>query len=273
MSITYLSLFACGPKQTTTNPMVVPKSEEEAVVETTGPTETKGILSVDILAQINLQNEFTYIEEPLQFRARKLVIDKEGVVAQHVHQSRPGYAYIIQGEITEYRNDSNEPLLRRAGDISHEATGITHYWKNESTTPVEALVIDILPSDGDVPPAIERTPKLNGPTQNIGIRSVQILGETPLDDEFSGFSGTQLRSRLFTLDPEAVIGLHTHQERSGFVYVVSGEIIEHRNDLEEPINHKKGDLIVEENGVEHYWENKSGGEVELLSFDIFTPSE
>ena len=42
MSITYLSLFACGTKQTTTNPMVVPKSEEEAVVETTGPTKTKG---------------------------------------------------------------------------------------------------------------------------------------------------------------------------------------------------------------------------------------
>ena len=90
---------------------------------------------------------------------------------------------------TEYRNDSNEPLLRHAIDISHEATGITHYWKNESTDPVEALVVDILPSDGDVPLAIERTPKLSGPTQNIGISSVQILGETPLDDEFSGFSG------------------------------------------------------------------------------------
>ena len=75
------------------------------------------------------------------------------------------------------------------------------------------------------------------------------------------------------MDPDAVIGLHVHQERSGFVYVVSGEIIEHRNDSEEPITHKEGALIVEENGVEHYWENKSGTEVKLLSFDIFTPSE
>ena len=107
----------------------------------------------------------------------------------------------------------------------------------------------------------------------IGIQAVQILGETPLENEFSEFSGKQLRSRLFTLDTEAVIGLHLHQERSGFVYVVSGEIIEHRNDSEEPITHQKGALIVEENGVEHYWENKSDSEVKLLSFDIFTPSE
>ena len=109
------------------------------------------------------------------------------MVAQHVHQSRPGYAYIIQGEITEYRDDNNEPLLRRAGDISYEATGITHYWKNESTDPVEALVVDILPSEGDLPSTPERTPKRKGPTQSIGIQSVQILGETPLENEFVAF--------------------------------------------------------------------------------------
>ena len=37
------------------------------------------------------------------------------------------------------------------------------------------------------------------------------------------------------------------------------------------ILHQTGALIVEENGVEHYWENKSGTDVKLLSFDIFTP--
>ena len=51
--------------------MIVPKSEEEAVVETTGPTETTGVLSVDILAQINLQSEYSALNEPLQFRASK----------------------------------------------------------------------------------------------------------------------------------------------------------------------------------------------------------
>jgi quercetin dioxygenase-like cupin family protein len=255
------------------NPIIVPKSEEEGVEEITGPTETNGVISVDVWAQINLQSEYSNLEEALVFRARKLVIDAEGIVAQHVHQSRPGYAYIIQGEITEFRNDEDKPLVRRAGDISNESTGITHYWKNESEASVEALVVDILPPEGDLIPPKERVPKLNGPTQSIGIESVQVLGETPLDGEFAGLEGKQLRSRLFLLQPDAVIGQHTHNERSGFVYVVSGEIIEYRNDFDNPITHTTGSFIVEENGVEHYWENKSGAEVKLLSFDIFTPPE
>ena len=60
------------------------------------------------------------------------------------------------------------------------------------------------------------TPNVKGPTQSIGIQSVQIFRrKTPLDNEFAAFSGKQLRSRLFTLDPDAVIGLHVHQRRSG----------------------------------------------------------
>ena len=48
------------------------------------------------MGQINLQSEYRNIEEPLVFRVRKLVIDSGGVVAEHVHQSRPGYAYILE---------------------------------------------------------------------------------------------------------------------------------------------------------------------------------
>ena len=41
--LSMLSMLACGPKEThTQQPVVVPKQEEEAVSETTGPTETKG---------------------------------------------------------------------------------------------------------------------------------------------------------------------------------------------------------------------------------------
>ena len=270
--LSIFSMLACGPKNVQTQqPTVVPKQEEEAVSDTTGPTETKGILSVEQMGQINLQSEYPNLEEPLVFRVRKLVIDSGGVVAEHVHQSRPGYAYILDGEITEYRNDQNEPLIRRKGDISHEATGVTHYWKNESTSPVEAIVVDILTPEGEMSPSSEREPRLQGPTQSIGIESVQILGQTSLGNEFAAFKGKQLRSRLFSLQPDAIIGQHTHQERSGFVYVLSGEILEYRNDAAEAILHQTGSLIVEENGVEHYWENRSGTDVKILSFDIFTP--
>ena len=267
---TIFFMFSCGPKEGVTEQLIVPKKEEEAVVNVTGPTETKGVLSVEQIGQINLQREYRNLEESLVLRARKLVIDSGGVVAEHVHQSRPGYAYILEGEITEYRNDQNEPLIRRTGDISYEATGVTHYWQNESSMPVEALVIDILNSEEELPIPSERTPRLQGPTQNIGIESIQILGQVSLGDEFPAFEGKQLRSRLFSLQPDAVIGQHIHHERSGFVYVLSGEILEYRNDSEEAILHQAGNLIVEENGVEHYWENKSGTDVKLLSFDIFT---
>jgi len=78
-------------------------------------------------------------------RAREIVIAPGGVIAVHEHNTRPGVAYILEGEIVEHRNDSDKPVLRRPGDAAFERTGVAHWWENRSDKPVRALVVDIVP--------------------------------------------------------------------------------------------------------------------------------
>lgn len=267
-----LSLFACSTK---TPPVAVVTPAEEKPIEETAstaeldPTKTSGILAPHVL-QTNLTHDYESIEKPLTLRARKLIINDSGVVGQHNHDTRLGYAYIASGEITEYREGS-EPLIHKTGDFVSEEANIAHYWHNGSGAPARAIVFDILTPENALAPTISRELKLQGPTANVGIESVEVLNTLDLSQTYAGLEGKVLRARMFTLSPDAIIGQHSHRERSGYVYVVSGEIVEVRNDLDKPLTRRAGDIILEENGVEHYWENKSGAQVQLLSVDIFTP--
>ena len=255
-------LFSCNPKQ-------VPVETVKQISAEIDSTQTSGILAPHILLS-NLTHDYETVTSPLAFRARKLIIDTNGVVGKHAHDTRLGYAYITSGEVMEYR-DGSESKLRKKGDFVTEGLGTTHYWHNNSDTPTRAIVFDITPPEKQLQPTLHRELKLDGPRENIGIKEVQVLNTLSLSPTYAELEGRVLRARLFTLNPDAVIGQHIHQERSGYVYVVSGEIVEVRNDTDKPLTRRTGDLIIEENGVEHYWENKSGAEVKLLSIDIFTP--
>lgn len=125
---------------------VVPESEYATASKLglKGPSETKGVAAVEKLGVINLAEEFPQMEGR-QFRAREITVDPGGVIAIHQHQQRPGFAYILQGEIVEHRSDQSEPLVRKAGDVAMEKTGISHWWENKSDAVVKALVIDIIP--------------------------------------------------------------------------------------------------------------------------------
>lgn len=129
-------------------PQVVPQTEREIAAHghATGPTSNKGIKSVTPLGSVDLGKEFTGLQGRV-LRARELVIDAGGVVAVHQHDSRPGLAYILDGEIIEHRSDSAQPLLRRTGAVAFENTGITHWWENKSDKAVRALVVDIVPAE------------------------------------------------------------------------------------------------------------------------------
>jgi quercetin dioxygenase-like cupin family protein len=63
----------------------------------------------------------------------------------HQHTSRPGAAYILEGELVEHRNDSNSPITRSAGAVALEKTGTVHWWKNESSTKAKVLFVEIVP--------------------------------------------------------------------------------------------------------------------------------
>lgn len=127
---------------------VVPEAERERAreLQAEGPQDNRGVKSVAGLGDIGLDGEFESPEGRV-LRARELVIEPGGRVAVHQHQGRPGLAYILEGEIVEHRNDKPEPVVRRAGAVSFEKTGVTHWWENRSDAPVRALVVDIVPAE------------------------------------------------------------------------------------------------------------------------------
>lgn len=129
------------------SPKVVPEKEYETAqnLGSTGPKETKGIESVTLLGKVSLADEFETLDNR-EMRAREIIISPGGVVAVHQHDARPGVAYIIEGEIVEHRNDAPEPLLRKAGAVAFEKTGVVHWWENRSDKRVRALVVDIIES-------------------------------------------------------------------------------------------------------------------------------
>ncbi len=127
-------------------PEVVPEHEREIArdLAATGPDANRGVEAVHALGALLLGGEFPGLEDR-QLRAREIVISPGGVIAVHQHEGRPGLAYILEGEIVEHRNDADGPILRRAGDIAFENTGVIHWWENASDARVRALVVDIVP--------------------------------------------------------------------------------------------------------------------------------
>jgi quercetin dioxygenase-like cupin family protein len=125
---------------------VVPQAERERAQElkAAGPTANSGIESIKQLGNVALKGEIEGAGNRV-LRVRELVIAPGGVVAVHQHDGRPGMAYILEGEMTEYRGEKAEPLVKHAGAVAFEQTGVTHWWENRGKTPARALVVDIVP--------------------------------------------------------------------------------------------------------------------------------
>lgn len=127
---------------------VVPAAERSLAAERgiKGPTQNQGIKSIAVLGTVDLGSEFAAMNGR-QLRARELVIEVGGVVAVHQHDSRPGMAYILEGEIIEHRNDQSQVIVHKQGSVAFEKTGVAHWWENKSGLPVRALVVDVVPME------------------------------------------------------------------------------------------------------------------------------
>lgn len=139
---------------------VVPQQERQVAqdLQATGPKENKGI-AVSPLGSVSLEGELPGVTGKI-VRAREITIEPGGVVAVHQHDGRPGLAYILEGEVYEHRNDETGSVLRKAGAVSFEKTGVTHWWENKSTQKMRALVVDIVPAEqASVTPAATSHPK------------------------------------------------------------------------------------------------------------------
>lgn len=149
LSAATLLLAACATAPApapSPQPAVVPQAEREReqALKSTGPTANRGIESVTVIGTVPLANEIEGAGK-LMLRARELVIAPGGVVAVHEHHRRPGVAYVLEGEMTEFRSDRGEPIVHRAGSTALERSGVTHWWENRSGKPARALVVDIVP--------------------------------------------------------------------------------------------------------------------------------
>ena len=127
---------------------VVPEEEKKRAqgLLAGGPAKTSGIAGVKKLGQVSLDGEFV-ASDGLVMRVRELVINPGGVVAVHQHEKRPGVAYIIEGEMTEYRSSESGPVSKAAGSVAFERSGVVHWWKNTGSKPAKALVVDIVPAN------------------------------------------------------------------------------------------------------------------------------
>jgi len=104
------------------------------------PTMPKGVTdtvigAIDLGPEINVQGR--------QLRTRRLVVQPGGIVPLHSHTDRPALIVVVSGSITEHRSDRSPPVEHRAGDISREADGISHYWINHGTEPAVLLSSDV----------------------------------------------------------------------------------------------------------------------------------
>ncbi|MES1944208.1 hypothetical protein PC39_08834 [Salinisphaera sp. PC39] len=111
-----------------------------------------------------------------------------------------------------------------------------------------------------------------GPSENAGIAGVRDLGRIGIGGEFETPDGRILRAREITIEPGGVVAVHRHQGRPGLAYILEGEIVEHRNDAEEPITRGIGAVSFEKTGVIHWWENRGDSTVRALVVDI-VPAE
>jgi quercetin dioxygenase-like cupin family protein len=79
----------------------------------------------------------------------------------------------------------------------------------------------------------------------------------------------KLRMRRLTVAKDGIVPTHDHDDRPSIVLVQTGELIEHSAFCSVPILHKAGDSTPEFGpGHKHWWENKSGAPVVLISTDV-----
>jgi len=135
-------LGAGAPAPSQQQPPVVPAHEH--LPSGQGPKATQGVMAMKRLGGQPLGADFPALQGR-ELRVRELTIAPGGAIVIHLHEQRPGAAYILEGQMTERRGPDFTPRVIGPGEAVFEGSGITHWWRNEGTTPARALVVDIVP--------------------------------------------------------------------------------------------------------------------------------
>ena len=100
---------------------------------------TKGV-TVQQLAAVDLGPEIEGMAGR-QLRARKITLEPGGFFALHSHKDRPGTVYVLEGRITETRNDVVKEY--GPGESWFENKETNHRVENKGTTPATFIAVDI----------------------------------------------------------------------------------------------------------------------------------
>lgn len=96
---------------------------------------------------------------------------------------------------------------------------------------------------------------------------VTLLATVDLAGEIEGLEGRQLRMRMVTIAPGGVFGpVHDHADRPGLVYVLSGEITDHRDGVDTVYGPGPG--WPEDRHTLHWLENRGDVPAVEISVDI-----
>ena len=107
----------------------------------------------------------------------------------------------------------------------------------------------------------------DGHTEGKGVTDT-VLAVNHLGDYYPELADREQRVRKLTIEPGGEVPWHGHADRPALIYVVSGEIVEHRSTCAVPIVHRAGEVAAELGPLVHWWKNETGRPVVLISADL-----
>jgi quercetin dioxygenase-like cupin family protein len=111
-----------------------------AVGQNTAPTENKGV-TVSQPTALDLSGEIDGVAGR-QLRLRTVTLAPGGVVALHSHNGRPAVATVMQGTLTEHR-DNGVVVERKQGESWTEGKEVTHWAENKGDVAVVVIAVDV----------------------------------------------------------------------------------------------------------------------------------
>ncbi len=110
-----------------------------------GAPMAPAMVTDDLIGSVDLQKEIEVNNRDL--RLRRLVVQPGGIVPLHSHVGRPALIITVSGEVTEYRSSCAVGIVHKAGEVSSESDGISHWWKNTGRVPAVLLSADVKARD------------------------------------------------------------------------------------------------------------------------------
>lgn len=106
-----------------------------------------------------------------------------------------------------------------------------------------------------------------GPSQASGVTD-DVLASIDIANEPAAIAGRLFRLRRLAIQPGGVVSWHDHGDRPALIYIVSGSITEYRSTCAVPIEHKAGEVSVENHEIKHWWKNNTDQPTVLIASDL-----